>query len=163
MDGKPVKLVAKAPAKGRQKVPGSEKRGRAETYPKAFVKVLSEIWVFFDCQCGKLLSPLVRGMMSFLVIEFGLSDQFQALLETLSPSTIDRKLKREKERFRLKGILTTKPGSLLKSQIPVKVCFHRDERNPGFFQIDTVSHCGAKAQGQFCQTLTATDIGFGWT
>ena len=44
------------------------------------------------------------GMMSFLVIEFGLSDQFQALLETISPSTIDRKLKREKERFRLKGM-----------------------------------------------------------
>ena len=51
-------------------------------------------------------------MMSFLVIGFGLSDQFQALLETISPSTIDRKLKREKERFRLKGMYTTKPGSL---------------------------------------------------
>ena len=34
---------------------------------------------------------------------------------------------------------------------------------PRLFEIDTVSHCGARAQGQFCQTLTAADVGSGWT
>jgi len=43
VDDKPVKLVAKAPAKGRQKAPGSKKQGRLEIYPKTFVNVLSEI------------------------------------------------------------------------------------------------------------------------
>ena len=93
VDGKPVKFVAKAPSKARQKASGGKKAGRTETYDKAFVKVLSDIWELFDYQCGKLLAPLIRGMIGFLVIEFGLSDQFQALLETISPSTIDRKLK----------------------------------------------------------------------
>ena len=54
-----------------QKAPGSKKPGRPKTSPKAFVNVLSEIWVLFDYQCGKLPVPLMRGMMSFLVIEFG--------------------------------------------------------------------------------------------
>jgi hypothetical protein len=102
-------------------------------------------------------------MMGFLVPEFNLSEELQALLVSVSPATIDRKLRKAKQRYRLKGISTTKPGSLLKSQIPVRVCFDRDEKRPGFFETDTVSHCGSRAQGQFCQTLTLTDVGSGWT
>jgi hypothetical protein len=87
----------------------------------------------------------------------------RTLIKSVSPATIDRKLKKGKERFRIKGISTAKPGSLLKSQIPLRVCFDREEKRPGFFQTDTVSHCGANASGQFCQTLTLTDVGSGWT
>jgi IS30 family transposase len=102
-------------------------------------------------------------MIAFLILEFTLSEELVMLLTSVSPSTIDRKLKKAKARYRLKGIHTTKPGSLLKSQIPVRVCFDRNEKRPGFFEIDTVSHCGAQAKGQFCQTLTLTDVGSGWT
>jgi len=162
-NGKPVKYTAKPPVKNRKKATGSKKTGRPEKYTKAFVKVLAVVWDFFDCQCGKLLAPMMRGMIGFLVQEFGLNEQMYALLESVSPATIDRKLRKEKACCRLKGICTTKPGTLLKSQIPVRVCFNRDERRPGFFELDTVSHCGAKASGQFCQTLTLTDVGSGWT
>jgi hypothetical protein len=105
----------------------------------------------------------MRLPWGFLVLEFNLSEQLQALLLSVSPATIDRKLKKHKERYRLKGIHTTKPGSLLKSHIPVRVCFDWNERRPGYFELDTVSHCGALASGQFCQTLTVTDVGSGWT
>jgi hypothetical protein len=162
-DGKSVKYIAKPPVKGRQKASGSKKTGRPEKYHKAFVKVLLGIWEFFDYQCGKLLAPLIRGMITFLALDFGLDEETCALLMSVSPSTIDRKLKVVKKRFRLKGIHTTKPGSLLKSQIPIRVCFDRNERQPGYFELDTVSHCGASAKGQFCQTLTITDVGSGWT
>jgi hypothetical protein len=148
---------------GRKKAHGGTKTGRPEKYHKAFVSVLTAAWELFDFQCGKLLAPLVRGVMSFLVSEFNLSEEAQALFLSVSPATIDRKLGKEKQRYRLKGIHTTKPGSLLKSQIPVRVCFHRNEKRPGFFEADTVSHCGAQAQGHFCQTLTLTDVGSGWT
>ena len=98
-----------------------------------------------------------------MAVEYNLDNDLKTLLETASPATIDRKLKKEKERCRIKSMSTTKRGTLLKSQIPIKVCFNRDERNPGFFEADTVSHCGGDASGQFCQTLTLTDVGSGWT
>ena len=160
---KTVKFVAKEPVKDRQKAPTGNKTGRPEKYHKAFVKVLTEIWELFDFQCGKLLAPLIRGMIDFLAIEYAMSQKLRSLFETVSPATIDRKLKHEKKRFRIKGINTTKPGSLLKSQIPIRVYFAWDERKPGFFELDTVAHCGARNSGQFCWTLTITDVGSGWT
>ena len=149
--GKTIKFVAKEPAKGRKKPCGSEKTGRPEKYNAAFFNVLKDVWELFDFQCGKLLAPLIRGIIGFLVVEFNLNDELRALFETVSPATIDRKLKKEKERYRLKGIRTTKPGSMLKSQIPIRVCFDRNERRPGFFEADTVSHCGPGLQGSFAR------------
>ncbi|MCL2473077.1 MAG: transposase [Treponema sp.] len=160
---KTVKLIAKEPVKGRQKATGGKKTGRPEKYHNAFVKILTEIWELFDFQCGKLLAPLIRGMIAFLVIEFKLGAELTTLLETVSPSTIDRKLKHEKKRLRIKGINTTKPGSLLKTQIPIRVYFSWDDRKPGFFELDTLAHCGTRNSGQFCWTLTITDVGSGWT
>ena len=162
-DGKPLKYIAKPPVKSLHKAQRSRKTGRPEKYHKAFVEILKALWELFDNQCGKLLSPLIKAAIGFLISEFHLSEEIQALLLSVSPATIDRKLRREKARYRLKGIHTTKPGSLLKSQIPIRVCFSRHERSPGYFELDTVSHCGAKASGQFCQTLTITDVGSGWT
>jgi hypothetical protein len=161
--GKSVKYVAGPPAKDRHKAPEGKKAGRPEKYHKAFVMVLTAVWEFFDFQCGKLLAPLIRAAVDFLVPEFNMDEEMRKLFQSASPATIDRKLGREKKRSRIKGINTTKHGSLLKSQIPVRVCFDRDERRPGFFELDTVSHCGANAQGQFCKTLTVTDVGSGWT
>jgi len=162
-DGKPVKCIAAPPVKGRKKTPGAKKTGRPHKYTPAFVGVLTDIWERFDFQCGKLLAPFIRGILAFLILEYHLNDELSMLLKSVSPSTIDRTLKKTKAQYRLKGIHTTTPGSLLKSQIPVRVCFDRNEKKPGFFELDTVSHCGAQAKGQFCQTLTLTDVGSGWT
>jgi len=161
--GKTVKYIAKPPVKSRRKGHEGKKTGRPEKYHKAFVRALTDLWDFFDFPCGKLLAPLIKSAIRFLVLEFSLAKEFQALFESVSPATIDRKLKQEKKRFRIKGIATTKKGTLLKSQIPIRVCFDRNERKPGFFEADTVSHCGARSSGQFCQTLTLTDVGSGWT
>jgi len=161
--GKPVKFVAAEPARGRHNAPVSAKTGRPEKYHKAFAKALAAVWELFDYPCGKLLAPLVRSAIGFLALEFSAVQEFMALFQSASPATIDRKLAAQKKRLRIKGISTTKKGTLLKSQIPIRVCFDRDERAPGFFEADTVSHCGARASGQFCQTLTLTDVGSGWT
>jgi hypothetical protein len=77
---------------------------------------------------------LIKRTISFLIPEFIVSEELQALLLSVSPATIDRKLRKQKEQYRLKGIHTTKPGSLLKSQIPVRACFSRDEKRPDFFR-----------------------------
>jgi len=163
VNGKPVKFVAAEPSRGRRNALRGTKTGRPEKYHQAFVKVLAAIWDFFDCPCGKLLAPLLRSIIGFLVGEFNLDAPMRELLETISPATIDRKLKHVKKRLRLKGRSSTKPGSMLKSQIPIRVRFDRDECRPGFFELDTVSHCHTNAKGQFCQSLTVTDVGSAWT
>jgi len=162
-DGKPVKYAAKPAAKDRCKASGSKKTGRPEKRHKAFAQALFAIWDFFDFQCGKLLAPLIKGMAGFLAQELSLSSDIQALLLSVSPAAIDRKLRKAKERARLKGIHATKAGTLLKSRIPIRACFGRDGKRPGFFEIDTASHCGARASGQFRQTLTIADAGSGRT
>ena len=61
-----------------------------------------------------------------------------------------------------KGRCSTKPGTLLKNQIPVKT-EHWDVPQPGFFEADTVAHCGNSLAGDFVYSLTFTDILTGWT
>ncbi|MBT4639550.1 MAG: transposase family protein [Deltaproteobacteria bacterium] len=58
---------------------------------------------------------------------------------------------------------TTKPGSLLKSAIPVHTFTNWDDEKPGFVEIDLVAHCGETTAGQYLNTLTVTDIATGWT
>jgi hypothetical protein len=57
----------------------------------------------------------------------------------------------------------TKPGSLLKSQIPIRTWAQWDDAVPGFVEIDLVGHQGGHAVGEHCHTLTVTDIATGWT
>jgi hypothetical protein len=161
--GKALKYIAKPPVKTHRKALGGTKTGRPQRYHKACVQALQNIWEFFDFQCGKLLAPLIRGMIEWLVIEFQLNPHITRLLMQISPATIDRKLKKYKKLYRLKSRSTTKRGTLLKNQIPIRVRFKPQERTPGFFEADTVSHCGLRASGPFCQSLVLTDVGSGWT
>jgi len=62
-----------------------------------------------------------------------------------------------------RGRSHTKPGSLLKSQIPIRTWADWDDAVPGFVEIDLVGHEGGNASGEFCFTLTVTDIATGWT
>ncbi|GHV07329.1 hypothetical protein FACS189485_17500 [Spirochaetia bacterium] len=111
----------------------------------------------------QLFAPMPRLMINFLVSEYGLDDAIRDLLVQVSPATIDRLLAKEKAKLRLKGKSLARPGTLLKNQIPVRVFFTWDERKPGFFEIGTVCHCGASSSGEFCCTLTITDMYSSWT
>jgi len=52
---------------------------------------------------------------------------------------------------------------LLRSQIPIRTWADWDDAVPGFVEIDLVGHEGGNASGEFCFTLTVTDIATGWT
>ena len=90
--------------------------------------------------------------------EIQVSAEVRAKLLTISAATIDRLLAPERNRLRLKGRSRTKPGTLLKHQIPIRTFADWDEQEPGFFKIDLVAHDGGDASGDFCQTLTITDV-----
>jgi hypothetical protein len=140
-DGKPIKLVAKqsgkkhpAPSRPpgcagrkhpvfeRRRTQKSKKMGRPEQYTPDFIKTLAAIWKLFDFPCGRLLAPLMQGMLDYLTAHFAPDEEFGRLLAQISPATIDRKLKKVKHSLRQKGIHTTRPGTLLTPRKSVHPC-----------------------------------------
>ncbi len=81
----------------------------------------------------------------------------------MSAATVDRLLRPHRERDQPHGLTTTKPGALLKRQIPVRTFQDWDDARPGCMEIDLVAHCGWNTEGAFLQTLVLTDVATGWT
>ena len=81
----------------------------------------------------------------------------------ISASTIDRLLSEDKRRMRLKGRGGTKPGTLLRQQVPIRTFAQWDEACPGFVEVDLVGHEGGLGRGDYAQTLDVTDVHSGWT
>jgi hypothetical protein len=100
--------------------------------------------------------------MKYLEPAFHITPEVRELLLRASPAAIDRKLKADRKKLALKGRSLTKPGNLLKKEIPVRTYYADADKKPGFFEIDTVHHCGNHDSGEFCLTLTATDVYSGW-
>ena len=114
---------------------------------------------------GKRLAPMLGVLVPLLRRdnERTLTDAEAALLVRMSAATIDRRLAPERFKLMLRGRSHTKPGTLLKSQIPIRTWADWDDAVPGFVEIDLVGHEGGNASGEFCFTLTVTDIATGWT
>lgn len=66
----------------------------------------------------------------------------QEKLMKISSSTIDRLLASERKKQAIKGRSNTKPGTLLKNQIPIRTFSEWDDKKPGFVEIDLVGHDG---------------------
>jgi transposase InsO family protein len=157
IDGKPVKI------KPEKKRP-SNRKGKC-VYSQEVINCLRLIWEFFWCKCGKILAPFMRQQMSHIAqrAAFGITADIAEKLKKISPATIDRRLKKDRDALRLKGKSLTKPLDSLKSRIPIRTFYTSEERKkPGFWQIDTVHHCGQATLGQYIHTLTATDVASGW-
>ena len=95
--------------------------------------------------------------------ELDIDEETAKLLADMSAATIDRRLALERRKYLARGRSRTKPGTVLKSQIPVRTWADWDDAVPGFVEIDLVSHDGGHAVGEHVWTLTVTDIATGWT
>jgi hypothetical protein len=95
-----------------------------------------------------------------------LSEESKKQLLSLSPATADRLL-RASRIHHLHGISTTRAGTLLKQQIPIRTFAQWNGTQPGFVEADLVAHCGVERgagfSGGFLYTLTMTDVATGWT
>ena len=138
---------------------------RAPHYSAHLTVALVLVWTLSRYPAGKRLAPMLEVLVTMLKRDgdLDLSDADATLLVAMSAATIDRRLKNERARLGLKGRSHTKPGTLLKSQIPIRTWAQWTEDQPGFVEIDLVGHEGGNSSGEFCFTLTMTDIATGWT
>jgi transposase InsO family protein len=139
--------------------------GRAPVYGADLQDGLVLCWAVLRGPAGKLLAPILPDLVPMLRAEkvLDITDGQAAMLARMSAATIDRRLAGQRAKLMPHGRSHTKPGSLLKSQIPIRTWAQWDNAVPGFVGIDLVGHEGGAASGQYCFTLTVTDIATGWT
>ena len=106
---------------------------RPPKYGPDVIAALTVCWTVLGMPAGKRLAPMLAELVAVLR-QFGelvIDEDTAALLVSMSAATIDRRLAGERAKYRLKGRASTKPGSLLKSQIPVRTWADWDEARPG--------------------------------
>lgn len=141
------------------------RQGRKPVYTAEVRKALVKVWAVLDCPCGKRLAAAMPETVAVLE-KFGemrLGGGVREKLLAVSASTADRLLASEKKKLALKSRSKTRPGSLLKHQIPVRTFSEWDDARVGFLEIDLVGHDGGNTGGDYCQSLDATDVKSGWT
>jgi hypothetical protein len=140
------------------------KKKRARVYDEEVKEALKKIWEVSDFICGKRLKPIIGAILQKLerYKEIEIGEEAKAKLKRISSATIDRLLKEEREKFRVKKKGKTKKGLLLKNQIPIRTYSEWDDKKVGFMEMDLVGHDGGEGAGEFAYTLNLTDIATGW-
>ena len=139
-------------------------RKRPRQYDEEVTKALEKVWTVANQICSKRLVPFLSDFIpalersGYLVI----SQEVRLQLLSMSAATVDRLLGPERKRLG-GGRSTTKPGKLLKKQIPIRTFADWNDVTAGFMEADLVAHCGESVAGMFLNTLVLTDIATVWT
>jgi hypothetical protein len=144
---------------------GPIRRPRPRRYGGEVQAALELAWAAANQICAKRLAPFLPDLVASLERHGHLtvSEQTRAQLLQISPATADRLLQTRRRAEQPRGISTTKAGSLLKHQIPVRTFTDWDDVRPGFLEADLVAHCGARAAGSYLYSLVLSDVATGWT
>jgi hypothetical protein len=134
------------------------------------VKVLQRVWAASGGQCGKYLAASMALQLDGLerhgeLVDDGVERYSPAVREellTMSAASIDRYLRPARATDQIRGVSTTKPSPLLRSSIKIRRAGDEVEAEPGFFEGDTVAHCGPTLKGEFARTVNLTDVHTGW-
>lgn len=156
------------PGAGRR-VAKRPRRQRKLKYSYDALKVLQKVWAASGGQCGRYLAASMALQLDALERHGELvegQDRYslavRAELLAMSSATIDRYLRPAKSADQIKGKSATKASPLLRSSITIRKATDEVEASPGFFEGDTVAHCGPTLKGEFARTLNLTDMRIGW-
>ena len=146
-----------------RKIPGHHARRRVKKYDMAVEEALHTVWDAYDNICAERLHPTLGAMMDKLIVcgELAVDTATARKLRAVPLGTLKLLCTRIRIREHNRVGGTTKPGTLLKHDIPLRVGYW-DETKPGFVEVDTVAQCGDSAAGIFAHTLNCTDIVTGW-
>ncbi len=156
------------PGSGRQ-VAKKPRKPRAPKYSYDALKVLQRGWAASGGQCGLYLAASMQTQLDGLERHGELIDgqaryspSVREELLSMSSASIDRYLRGAKATDQIKGKSTTKPSPLLRSSIKIRTAGDEVEAEPGFFEGDTVAHCGPTLKGEFARSVNLTDVHTGW-
>jgi hypothetical protein len=154
---KAVIRLLQRPARARRRRRG----GPPVQYGPDVVAVLRAIWTAAGYPWSVRLKALLPLWLPWARRHVRLTDVLEAQVRRISPRQIDRCLQADKRTLRRRQYGRTKPGTLLKHQIPLRTD-RWDVHEPGFTEIDLVAHSGDRADGEFLHSLNVTDIHTTW-
>jgi len=155
--------------KGYSADPGAKEKEkpkpRARKYDANVKAALLVVWEAANRICSKRLVPFLPEMVAVLekYDHLSIAADVRARLLMVSPRTVDRLLYQVRYGGKAAGIGTTRPGALIKGQVPIRTFSEWDDKRVGFMEADLVAHCGTFTSGHFLQSLVMTDISTGWT
>jgi hypothetical protein len=122
------------------------------------------VWHAANRICTRRLIPFLSTLIEALERHghLQITEECRNQLLSMSTATADRLLSSQR-RLGLRGLSTTRAGTLLKQQIPIRTFEEWNETHPGFLAADLVAHCGVDIEGGYLYTLTLTDVATGWT
>jgi hypothetical protein len=136
-------------------------RRRPTLYGPQVISLLAAIWQAAGYPWSVRLKALLPLWLPWARKRLALTPALERQLLSISPATIDRRLKIKKHQLKKNLYGRTKPGTLLKHHIPIKTD-HWDVTTPGFTEVDLVSHSGSASEGEFIHSLNQTDIHTTW-
>lgn len=134
---------------------------RKALYSHRVISILESLWEATGYLWSVRLKAALPLWLPWIRERFRLTQIEEHQLLSISSAQIDRRLKEKKYSFRKKIYGKTKPGGLLKHQIPIQTSSW-NIKIPGYMEADLVSHSGNSASGTFAYTLDVTDLATQW-
>ena len=137
---------------------------RSNHYGPEVQHALFLVWNAANRICAKRLMPFLPTLIDALERHehLRITEECRRQLLSMSAATADRLLSSQRK-LGLRGLSTTRAGTLLKQQIPIRTFQDWNDSRPGFLEADLVAHCGTIIEGGYLYTLTLTDVATGWT
>ena len=155
-----IRLLRRAPSPaGRARRPG-----RPRHYGLAVAAAAEVLWQTAGRIGAHRRQPFVAELLDRLTVlgELTLAPAVDKLLRHASAATLGRLLAPARARYPARGATTTRPGTWLKHEIPIRTFTDWNDARPGFLEIDLVAHCGSSTLGFYLCTLCTVDIVTCW-
>lgn len=135
--------------------------GRPVKYePGLLVPWLRPIWQATDFACGRrLVAMLPEWIAAYEQHERRMPGEVREKLLLASGRTLDRLL--EPLRGQGTGRSLTRPGTLLRHQIPIRGTLWEEDK-AGWLEVDTVALCGGSGAGEFVWMVDGVDHATTW-
>lgn len=147
---------------GHEHRPRARPPGRPTRFGDEVVDALVKIWRAADYPWSVRLAALLPLWLPRARTHLKFSRDLEKLLLAMSARSIDRALRPHRIALKRRIYGRTKPGTLLKHQIPVRT-ERWDTSEVGWCETDTVAHCGESGDGEFAFSVNLTDVASTWT